>query len=180
MGKGGLEPPRLAAPDPKSGPSASSGTPPHSTPDINHVTKEANQFYTTRIPCFNKTRHFQVYDSTLSKMPQQSYNISVWDSSIRPNELAGIKTCVYTERLPITIAANLHRTDTNVKHIIRLGGWKARKWSSDIAGQQSSGIAQSIITASNAGIDNGTFERYKIINNNWHLSRFRGKRRFLI
>ena len=28
MGKGGLEPPRIAAPDPKSGPSASSGTPP--------------------------------------------------------------------------------------------------------------------------------------------------------
>lgn len=28
MGKGGLEPPRIAAPDPKSGPSANSGTPP--------------------------------------------------------------------------------------------------------------------------------------------------------
>ncbi len=28
LGKGGLEPPRIAAPDPKSGPSASSGTPP--------------------------------------------------------------------------------------------------------------------------------------------------------
>ena len=28
VGKGGLEPPRLATPDPKSGPSANSGTPP--------------------------------------------------------------------------------------------------------------------------------------------------------
>ena len=28
VGKGGLEPPRLSAPDPKSGPSANSGTPP--------------------------------------------------------------------------------------------------------------------------------------------------------
>jgi hypothetical protein len=28
VGKGGLEPPCIAAPDPKSGPSASSGTPP--------------------------------------------------------------------------------------------------------------------------------------------------------
>ncbi len=29
VGKGGLEPPRLAAPDPKSGPSTNSGTPPN-------------------------------------------------------------------------------------------------------------------------------------------------------
>ena len=28
VGKGGLEPPRLSTPDPKSGPSANSGTPP--------------------------------------------------------------------------------------------------------------------------------------------------------
>ena len=41
MGKGGLEPPRIAAPDPKSGPSASSGTPPgyETIPALSRVPK---------------------------------------------------------------------------------------------------------------------------------------------
>ena len=53
VGKGGLEPPRIAAPDPKSGPSASSGTPPAFIPTYYNILTHPPQDKEAGIPSPN-------------------------------------------------------------------------------------------------------------------------------